>query len=104
MSPKRRIVCCDLHDYYADIFDHVNLGLFGGLIVRDHRRPEPDLEVPFFLHRLPVSAHGHRAGHAETGFDSGTLLPGVETFAHTFPDEGTFEDFCRFHPMQGIGR
>ena len=47
------------HDHYADIFDHVNLGLFGGLIVRDPRCPEPDLEVPFFLHRL--SASGARA-------------------------------------------
>ena len=73
------------HDHYADIFDHVNLGLFGGLIVRDPRCPEPDLEVPFFLHRLSASGHGHGAGHAEAGFDSGTLSPGG-TFAHTFPD------------------
>ena len=91
------------HDHYSDIFDHVNLGLFGGLIVRDPRCPEPDIEVPFFLHRLSASAHGHGAGHAETGFDSGTLSPGG-TFTHTFPDEGTFEYFCRFHPMQGIVR
>ena len=91
------------HDHYADIFDHVNLGLFGGLIVRDPRCPEPDLEVPFFLHRLSASGHGHGGGHAETGFDSGTLMPGG-TFTHTFPDEGTFEYFCRFHPMQGIVR
>ncbi|MEH2574713.1 galactose oxidase-like domain-containing protein [Bradyrhizobium sp. AZCC 1708] len=91
------------HDHYTDIYDHVNLGLFGGLIVRDPRCCEPDLEVPFFLHRLSGGAHGHGAGHADTGFDSGTLSPGG-TFAHAFPDEGTFEYFCRFHPMQGIVR
>ena len=93
------------HDHYADIFDQVNLGLFGGLVVRDPRCCEPDLEVPFFLHRLSASGHGHGhgGGQAEAGFDSGTLSPGG-TFAHTFPDEGTFEYFCRFHPMQGIVR
>jgi plastocyanin len=91
------------HDHYADIFDHVNLGLFGGLIVRDPRCPEPDLEVPFFLHRLSASGHGHGAAGAEAGFDSGTLMPGG-TFTHTFPDEGTFEYYCRFHPMQGTVR
>ena len=53
--------------------------------------------MPFFLHRL--------AGAEPTtaGFDSGTLTAGL-TFAHVFPDEGTFEYFCRFHPMQGIIR
>ena len=93
------------HDHYADIYDHVNLGLFGGLIVRDPRCCEPDIEVPFFLHRLSGgSSHaGHGGGRADTGFDSGTLSPGG-TFAHAFPDEGTFEYFCRFHPMQGVVR
>jgi FtsP/CotA-like multicopper oxidase with cupredoxin domain len=91
------------HDHYAHVSDNVNLGLFGGLIVRDRRCPEPDLEVPFFLHRLSGSTSGHGAGHADTGFDSGTLAPGG-TFVHPFPNEGTFEYFCRFHPMQGIVR
>jgi FtsP/CotA-like multicopper oxidase with cupredoxin domain len=91
------------HDHYADIYDHVNLGLFGGLIVRDPRSCEPDLEVPFFMHRLTGAAHGHGSGHIDAGFDSGTLSP-AGTFSHTFSDEGTFEYFCRFHPMQGIVR
>lgn len=85
------------HDHHMHIYEQTNLGLFGGLIVRDPRCPEPDIEVPFFLHRL--------AGAEPTtaGFDSGTLTAGL-TFAHLFPDEGTFEYFCRFHPMQGIVR
>jgi plastocyanin len=90
------------HDHHADIYDHVNLGLFGALIVRDRRRCEPDIEVPFFLHRLAAGGHGH-GGAADAGFDSGTLSPG-DTFAQAFPDEGTFEYFCRFHPMQGVVR
>lgn len=92
------------HDHYGNIFDNANLGLFGGLIVRDPRCPEPDIEVPFFMHRLSgAAAHGHGAGEVDTGFDSGTLSPGG-TFVHVFPDEGTFDYFCRFHPMQGIVR
>jgi len=85
------------HDHHMHIYAQANLGLFGGLIVRDPRCPAPDIEVPFFLHRLAGAVP------AETGFDSGTLTVGL-TFSHPFPDEGTFEYFCRFHPMQGIVR
>ena len=85
------------HDHHMHIFEQVNRGLFGGLIVRDPRCPKPDIEVPFFLHRLGGGAP------RTPRFDSGTLLPGGTFFA-TFPDEGTFEYFCSFHPMRGTVR
>ena len=81
------------HDHHMHISEVVNRGLFGGLVVRDSDCDQPDLEVPIFFHRL--------AGKSDTAlYDSGTLNPG-DTFSFTFPDEGTFEYFCKFHPMQG---
>lgn len=84
------------HDHHMDIAEVVNRGLFGGLVVRDPHCEKPDLEVPIFLHRL--------AGKNETSlFDSGALNP-RDSFSFTFPDEGTYEYYCQFHPMQGIVR
>jgi FtsP/CotA-like multicopper oxidase with cupredoxin domain len=81
------------HDHHMHISEIVNRGLFGGLVVRDLDCDQPDLEVPIFLHRL--------VGVSDTAlYDSGTLNPG-DTFSFTFTDEGTFEYFCKFHPMQG---
>jgi plastocyanin len=81
------------HDHYKDIMENVNRGLFGGIVVRDPSAPKADYEVPLFFHRL--------AGTRSTSlFDSGTLNPG-QTFSHTFPLEGEFNYFCRFHPMNG---
>jgi FtsP/CotA-like multicopper oxidase with cupredoxin domain len=81
------------HDHHMHISEVVNRGLFGGLVVRDPHCEQPDLEVPIFFHRL--------AGKNDTSlFDSGSLNPG-DTFSFTFPDEGTFEYYCKFHPMQG---
>ena len=84
------------HDHHMDIEEVVNRGLFGGLVVRDPHCEKPDLEVPIFLHRL--------SGKNDTSlFDSGSLNP-RDSFSFIFPDEGMFEYYCKFHPMQGIVR
>ena len=87
------IGCWPFHDHHMNIGENINRGLFGGIIVRDESLPEPDYEVPFFLHRL--------AGPSRTGlFDSGTLTVG-NTFSFTFAVEGTYDYHCNFHPMTG---
>lgn len=84
------------HDHHMDIEEVVNRGLFGGLVVRDPHCKKTDLEVPIFLHRL--------VGKNDTSlYDSGSLNPG-DSFSFIFPDEGMFEYYCLFHPMQGIVR
>lgn len=84
------------HDHHMDIEEVVNRGLFGGLVVRDLSCDKPDLEVPIFLHRL--------VGRNDSLlFDSNSLAPG-DLFSFSFPDEGMFEYYCKFHPMQGIVR
>jgi FtsP/CotA-like multicopper oxidase with cupredoxin domain len=85
------------HEHSTHVSEQVNRGLFGALIVRDPHCPAPDVEVPFFLHRLAG------APVRDPRFDSGAMMPGA-TFLATFPDEGTFEYFCRFHPMRGTVR
>lgn len=81
------------HDHHMHIAEVVNRGLFGGLVVRDPHCEQLDLEAPIFFHRL--------AGKNDTSlFDSGSINPG-DTFIFTFSDEGTFEYYCKFHPMQG---
>jgi len=85
--------CWPFHSHYRKTHKVTNQGLFGGLIVRDPYKPKPDYEVPFFMHRMV----GDRQGSA---FDSGTLQVG-DSFSYTFPSPGTFEYFCRFHPMFG---
>ena len=90
---KDTIGAWPFHDHHMHISEVVNRGLFGGLVVRDLDCDQPDLEVPIFLHRL--------VGENDTAlYDSGSLNPG-DTFQFTFTDEGTFEYFCKFHPMQG---
>jgi FtsP/CotA-like multicopper oxidase with cupredoxin domain len=88
--------CWPFHDHLMDIQAAVDRGLFGGLVVRHPAGPKPDLEVPFFLHRLVGSG-------GEPVFDSGTLNGG-DTFSHQFPVAGTFEYVCKFHPMLGTVR
>ena len=81
------------HDHHMHINEVVSRGLFGGIVVRAPDCEKPDIEAPIFLHRL--------AGKNDTTlYDSGTLNPG-DTFSFTFTDEGTFEFYCKFHPMQG---
>jgi FtsP/CotA-like multicopper oxidase with cupredoxin domain len=85
------------HDHHMDIVEQVNRGLFGGIVVRDRKGPKPDYEVPFFFHRL---AGVSRA----TLFDSGTLNRTDPPFSFAFLTEGTYEYYCRFHPMRGTVR
>ncbi|HEU4853729.1 MAG TPA: multicopper oxidase domain-containing protein, partial [Nitrosospira sp.] len=89
------IGCWPFHDHHMHIEEVVKRGLFGGIIVRDPHCEKVDLEVPIFFHRLTANVD-----IAEAAFDSDTLNPG-DTFAHIFNEEGTFEYYCRFHPMQG---
>lgn len=84
------------HDHVQDIEATADRGLFGGIVVRDQKGPTPDIEVPFFLHRM-VGSGGVPL------FDSG-VLPGGATFTHTFTAEGTFDYVCRLHPMNGTIR
>lgn len=81
------------HDHHMHIEEVVKRGLFGGIVVRDPHCEKADLEVPIFFHRLTA-----KVGNAL--FDSGSLNAG-DLFTFTFNQEGTFEYYCRFHPMQG---
>ncbi len=81
------------HDHHMHIEEAVKRGLFGGIVVRDPHCEKADLEVPIFFHRLTANV-----GNAL--FDSGSLNAG-DLFNFTFNQEGTFEYYCRFHPMQG---
>ncbi|MEO8992802.1 MAG: galactose oxidase-like domain-containing protein [Nitrosospira sp.] len=81
------------HDHHMHIEEVVKRGLFGGIVVRDPHCQKADLEVPIFFHRLTANV-------GEALFDSGSLNAG-DTFTFTFTEEGTFEYYCRFHPMQG---
>jgi FtsP/CotA-like multicopper oxidase with cupredoxin domain len=81
------------HDHHMHIEEVVKRGLFGGIVVRDPHCEKADLEVPIFFHRLTANV-----GNAL--FDSGSLNAG-DLFTFTFNQEGTFEYYCRFHPMQG---
>lgn len=90
---KDTIGAWPFHDHHMHISEVVNRGLFGGLVVRDLDCDQPDLEAPIFFHRL--------VGENDSAlYDSGSLNPG-DPFSFTFTDEGTFEYFCKFHPMQG---
>jgi plastocyanin len=68
------------HDHHMHVSEAVDRGLFGALVVRDPHCPPPDIEVPFFLHRLAG------APSRDPLFDSGTLMPGA-TFSATFNTE-----------------
>jgi plastocyanin len=81
------------HDHHMHIEEAVKRGLFGGIIVRDSDCDKIDLEVPLFFHRLTANV-------GAALFDSGSLNAG-DTFTHAFTEEGTFDYYCRFHPMQG---
>lgn len=84
------------HDHHMHIEEVVDRGLFGGIVVCDPRCPKPDYEVPLFFHKL-------RPQRGDAAFDSGTLNGG-DVFNHQFPEQGTFDYQCRFHPMTGVVR
>ncbi|MFN7924706.1 MAG: galactose oxidase-like domain-containing protein [Bryobacteraceae bacterium] len=90
---EEMIGCWPFHSHFHHIQEVTDLGLFGGIVVRDPKRPHPDLEVPFFLHRMI----GERSGSA---FDSGNLSVNA-AYNYTFPALGSFNYYCRFHPMNG---
>ncbi|SCX81306.1 galactose oxidase-like domain-containing protein [Nitrosospira sp. Nsp13] len=81
------------HDHHMHIEEVVKRGLFGGIVVRDPHCDKTDLEVPIFFHRLTANV-------GAALFDSDSLNAG-DQFDFTFNEEGTFEYYCRFHPMQG---
>ncbi|MBL8483617.1 MAG: DUF1929 domain-containing protein [Rhodocyclaceae bacterium] len=87
------IGCWPFHPHVHHVQEVTDLGLFGGIVVRDPKRPQPDIEVPFFLHRMA----GTRSGAA---FDSNNIAMGA-AFSYAFPSAGTFNYYCRFHPMNG---
>lgn len=81
------------HDHYKKLSENANLGLIGGLVVRDPCWPKTDLEVPFFMHKMA----GRRANPL---FDSGDVIP-TGTFARTFDTLGIYDYECLYHPMFG---
>jgi plastocyanin len=74
------------HDHAHDVGVNVNLGLFGGLIVRDPAVPCPDHEIPMFVHQLVGGGIG-------CSFQSPTLAPGA-TYSFVV---GTEAGICRYH-------
>ena len=92
-ATNETVGCWPFHDHLMNIEAAVDRGLFGGLVVRHPAGPKPDLEVPFFLHRLVGSG-------GEPAFDSGSMNSG-DTFQHQFTAAGTYEYVCKFHPMLG---
>lgn len=92
-AKKDSVGAWPFHDHHMHIEAAVNRGLFGGIVVRDPHAKKADLEAPIFLHRMAGEVRAEL-------FDSGSLGPG-DVFSFSFSDEGTFEYYCRFHPMQG---
>ena len=77
------------HDHARDITRNVNLGLVGGLIVRDPASPCPDHEVPIFIHQF--------AGNAgSAAFQSKRLTRG-DIFSFNFPSAMVVNYFCAIH-------
>lgn len=91
---EEMIGCWPFHSHHHYVQEATDLGLFGGIVVRNPRERRAAHEVPLFLHRMV----GPRSGSA---FDSGNLTPGA-TFTYSFPLAGSFNYFCRFHPMTGM--
>jgi len=48
------------HDHAHNVAKNVNLGLFGGLIVRDPKLECPDHEIPLFIRELAAQRGGSR--------------------------------------------
>jgi FtsP/CotA-like multicopper oxidase with cupredoxin domain len=78
------------HSHVRQVGQWIDLGLFGGLIVRDPSAAEVDHEVPVFLHRMAGAITGE-------GFASPALSNG-QSFSHTFSTtEQTYPYYCRIH-------
>jgi plastocyanin len=76
------------HDHAHDTARNINLGLFGGLIVRNPAAPRADHEVPIFIHQF--------AGGSSIAFQSKRLAHG-DTFNFTFPDAKVVNYYCAIH-------
>jgi plastocyanin len=85
------------HDHVRDVQGNMNLGLIGGIIVRDPKAVRVDHEVPLFVHVL-----AEQGGHDV--FESPSLSNG-EHFDHVFANAGEISDyFCRIHGASMAGR
>jgi FtsP/CotA-like multicopper oxidase with cupredoxin domain len=76
------------HDHAHDVARNLNLGLFGGLIVRDPAAPCADHEVPIFIHQF--------AGSSGVAFQSKPLAHG-DSFNFVFPDAKIVHYYCAIH-------
>lgn len=77
------------HDHAHDVARTVNLGLFGGLIVRDPAAPCADHEVPIFVHQFAGSS-------SSVAFQSSRLTRD-ETFSFNFTDATVVNYYCAIH-------
>ena len=79
------------HDHAHDVARNINLGLFGGLIVRNPAAPCADHEVPVFIHQF--------AGSSSVAFQSKPLAHG-DSFNFVFADAKIVHYYCAIHgPM-----
>jgi FtsP/CotA-like multicopper oxidase with cupredoxin domain len=83
------------HDHVQNIEASADRGLFGGIVVRDPKGPKPDIEVPFFLHRM-VGSGGTRCSTAACW----PAAPRSPTPSLPRARSTT----CRLHPMNGVVR
>ena len=78
------------HSHVRQVGQWIDLGLFGGLVVRDPDAPPVDREIPLFLHRMQGAA-------GAPAFASPALSTG-QTFAQPFGTvEQTVPYYCRIH-------
>lgn len=76
------------HDHAHDVARNINLGLFGGLIVRNPAAHCADHEVPVFIHQF--------AGSSGVAFQSKPLAHG-DSFNFVFADAKIVHYYCAIH-------
>ena len=76
------------HGHSHDVARNINLGLFGGLIVRDPAAPRADHEVPVFIHQF--------AGSSSVAFQSKRLAHG-DLFSFVFTEAEIVHYYCAIH-------
>lgn len=85
------------HDHVRDVGGNINLGLIGGIIVRDPNARRVDHEVPLFVHLLAEQG-------GLDGFESLALSNG-DHFDHPFATAGEISEYiCRIHGASMAGR
>jgi FtsP/CotA-like multicopper oxidase with cupredoxin domain len=87
------------HDHAHDVGVNIGRGLFGGLVVRDPKRPCPKHEVPVFVHQL--QGVGLQFDFKSTTISPGQAWPPPPQPGLTVPaDEGVCRYHCQIHgPM-----